>query len=117
MRTINKLASIIVLSGLAFSSFANDDTNSPFACQAQTNKIENSNAAVQQYQCPPGEEAWVQLGDGQNAAFCMTRSGGGQKGALTSVCEVNPQYWREYSPVRHVCDPSKTPTDCAIEIY
>lgn len=116
MKIISKLSYIIVLSGLAFGAFANDTSDSPFACHAQFAKAQGVRV-VQPYQCPAHQETWVQWvkpGDAQNAALCTS---GSPKYVPTSVCEVNPQYWREYTSIRHVCDPAATPDQCKVELY
>lgn len=114
MKKINKLLLIVSLSCTASVALA-DSPTSPFACEAQA-KLRTGNGIVQQYQCPANALAWVQLGDGQNVAFCMTgNAGNAPKNAPNSVCEVNPQYWVEYAPVRHVCQ--GTPEECAMDIY
>ena len=116
MKRINQLLSVMLVSSVAFTAWADDGT-SPFSCQAQTKTMSQSNGIVQPYQCPAGTMPWIQLGGASygNYVFCMSSSGQGPKHVPTSACEVYPQYWAEYAPVRHIC--GGTGTQCAIDIY
>lgn len=114
MRKIRGLMCTVLLSGFMLTALA-DDSSSPFSCQAQANGLNSTNDIVQQNECPKGQEAWIELGDGRHDTFCMSSSGYQPKNAVTSVCELNPQYWAEFAPIRHIC--KGTPDQCAVEMY
>jgi len=103
----------VVLASLHVAAFA-DTVSSPFSCQEQAKQRALSNHLIfsKAFTCPGGV-VFVQLVKGQNFALCM--SNGKVQKAMTTVCEVNPQNWSDYTSIRHDCRGSAT--DCAVEVY
>lgn len=110
MKTINKLLSIALLSGLAFAAMA-DSNSSRFSCAAQAAANSGLHGTENNY-CPAGR-AIVQLANGDNKYYCITSDT--VKKAKNSVCEVNPSHWAAYTSQRHIC--KGTPSECAVQMY